>query len=266
MAGVCKPRAARELVHGAEAGGRPADPLPHPRHQRHRRRLGAGRGRGRLRRGRRRAGRDERPHLAAQPGLDRRRAGRQRRATPASTSAPCRRCRTTGKACAATTRRSRPTSAPAPPTSTPRDARRPVHQPARAGPRDGPRAPLARGLAGLCRRQPAVRRHRQGHADLEGGRRHGAVHGRQRPDAGRGARSGTRDRLPGIGGLAVQGRAGLPAGRLPGGAAEEGAQGRDAARRAGPATHCRRSTWRPSAPRPRRPSAARSATPTWPPT
>jgi hypothetical protein len=68
---------------GAQAGNRPADPLPHPRHQRHRRRLGAGRRRGRLRCRGRRARRHERPHLAAQPGLHRRRPGRAPPATPA---------------------------------------------------------------------------------------------------------------------------------------------------------------------------------------
>ena len=31
----------------------------------------------------------------------------------------------------------------------------------------------------VCRSEPAVRRHREGHADVEGGGRHGAVHGRQ---------------------------------------------------------------------------------------
>ena len=66
MAGVCRPRAARELVRGAEAGGRPADPLPHPRHQRHLRRERARRGRGRRGRGRRRDGFDERAHLATE--------------------------------------------------------------------------------------------------------------------------------------------------------------------------------------------------------
>ena len=50
-----------------------------------------------------------------------------------------------------------------------------------AGARARPGAPLVGGGARLCRGEPAVRRHRQGHADLEGGRRHGAVHGCQRP-------------------------------------------------------------------------------------
>ena len=36
---------------------------------------------------------------------------------------------------------------------------------------------LARGRADLCRRQPDVRRHRQGDAVVQGGRRHGAGHG-----------------------------------------------------------------------------------------
>ncbi len=116
---------------------------------------------------------------------------------------------------------------------SPRDARRPVHQPARAGARAGPDASLARSVAGVCRRQPAVRRHRQGHADLEGGRRHGAVHGRQRPDAGRRAQIRTSEiGFPGIGDRPVQGRTRPPAGRLPEGAAAQGLAGRPAAGRA----------------------------------
>ena len=70
-----------------------------------------------------------------------------------------------------------------------------------------------------------VRRHRQGDADVEGGRRHGAVHGRQRPDAGRRAGPGARGRVPRIGGVAVPRRAGLPAGRLSRGAVAQGPQG-----------------------------------------
>ena len=67
---------------------------------------------------------------------------------------------------------------------SPRDARRPVHEPVPAGAGAGPGGPLARGLPDVRRGQPAVRRHRQGDADVEGRRRHGPVHGRQQPDAG----------------------------------------------------------------------------------
>ena len=58
-----------------------------------------------------------------------------------------------------------------------RNAGRAVHQPEGAGARARPGKPLARGGARLCRGEPAVRRHRQGHALLQGGRRHGADDG-----------------------------------------------------------------------------------------
>ncbi len=112
--------------------------------------------------------------------------------------------------------RSRATCAPAPPRSTARDARRPVHQPARAGPRArASRHALARGGAGLRRGQPDVRRHRQGHAVLEGGRRHGADDGHQRPHRRGRRRPGDASRLPGVGGLAVPRRPRPAARRLP---------------------------------------------------
>ena len=64
-----------------------------------------------------------------------------------------------------------------------RDAGRPVHEPVPAGQGAGPGVAVARGLQGVRRGQPALRRHRQGDADVEGRRRHGAVPGRQQPDA-----------------------------------------------------------------------------------
>ncbi len=112
-----------------------------------------------------------------------------------------------------------------------RDAGRAVHQPQGAGPLDGPRGALARGGADVRRGEPDVRRHRQGHAVLEGGRRHGADDGGAGADPGAGRGPGGR------GGLPRQRRrhdARQPrpaAGRLAGGAAEEGAEGRDAADR-----------------------------------
>jgi pyruvate carboxylase len=92
---------------------------------------------------------------------------------------------------------------------------RPVHEPPRAGPRHRPRASLVRGVAGLRRCLAHVRRHREGHADLEGRRRHGDLHGRERSLARRRARSGARGRIPGVRRVALQGRTGLPTGRLP---------------------------------------------------
>ena len=75
----------------------------------------------------------------------------------------------------------------------PRDARRPVHEPLPAGAGAGPRADRWPEVCRDVRRgQPAVRRHRQGDADVEGRRRHGPVHGRQQPDA-RGRSTATRE-------------------------------------------------------------------------
>lgn len=65
----------------------------------------------------------------------------------------------------------------------PRHARWPVHQLARAGPCHGSGAPLAGSLQGLRRRERAIWRHLQSHPHLQSGGRHGLVHGRQRPQA-----------------------------------------------------------------------------------
>ena len=93
----------------------------------------------------------------------------------------------TGSRCARSTRPSRATSAPAPPrctcTTCPAASTRIcASRRARSGIDEHA---LARGGARLRRGQRHVRRHHQGDADLEGGRRHGAVHGDQRPDAAR---------------------------------------------------------------------------------
>jgi len=65
-----------------------------------------------------------------------------------------------------------------------RDAGRTVHEPVPAGQGAGPGVAMARGVQGLCRRQPALRRHHQGHADLEGRGRHGAFPRGQQLDPG----------------------------------------------------------------------------------
>ena len=65
-----------------------------------------------------------------------------------------------------------------------RHAGRPVHEPARAGAlARNRRCALARSRADLRRRERDVRRHREGDADLESRRRHGAADGHERPDA-----------------------------------------------------------------------------------
>ena len=113
-----------------------------------------------------------------------------------------------------------------------RDAGRPVHQPQGAGALARARDALARGGAGLCRRQPDVRRHRQGDAVVQGRRRHGADDGEPGPDRRRCREPGQGHRLPGIGRVDAARRSRPAAGRLAGGAAEEGAEGRQADHRA----------------------------------
>ena len=106
-------------------------------------------------------------------------------ATPGSTSTRSTSAPTTGKWCASyyapfdtgpqvRHRRSLP----------PRDARRPVHQPQGAGRIHGPGRALARDRAHLCRRQPGLRRHRQGDAFEQGGGRHGDLPGQPQHDHG----------------------------------------------------------------------------------
>ena len=87
---------------------------------------------------------------------------------------------------------------------------------------------LARGRPHLCRRQPDVRRHREGDAVVKGRRRHGAGDGLVRPDPRRRRGPDARSRVPGFGGRLLRRRARPAAGRLPQGAAEEGAQGQGA--------------------------------------
>ncbi len=109
-----------------------------------------------------------------------------------------------------------------------RDAGRPVHQPQGAGALARAGDALARGGADLSRRQPDVRRHRQGDAVVEGRRRHGADDGQPGPDRRRCREPGQGHRLPGFGRVDAARRSRPVARRLAGGAAEEGAEGREA--------------------------------------
>ena len=79
----------------------------------------------------------------------------------------------------------------------------------------------------LCRRQPDVRRHRQGHAVVKGGRRHGAGDGLVGPDPRRCRGPEPGGRVPGFGRWVLCRRTRPAAGRLSRGAAEEGAQGQE---------------------------------------
>ena len=167
---------------GAEGGDRPADPFPHARHLRHRRGDRAGGGRRRRRCGRCGDGCDVRPHLAADLGsiVEALRHGAAR-SGPRSAKHPQDLVLLGAGAHAVPRLRERPPlrrvgGLPA------RDAGRPVHQPKEQARSLGLESALARGRADLCRRQPDVRRHRQGDAVLQGGRRHGADDGDERPD------------------------------------------------------------------------------------
>ncbi len=107
-----------------------------------------------------------------------------------------------------------------------RDAGRAVHQPQGAGALDGARGALARGGAHVRRGEPDVRRHREGHALVQGRRRHGADDGGAGPDPRAGRGSGRRGRLPRERRRHDEGQPRPAAGRLAAGAAEEDAEGR----------------------------------------
>ena len=190
MAGLCKPYAAELLVETLQAGNRHPDPLPHARHE------PAARSR-RCSWPPRRAWTSSTRHGAAvghdQPA-ESERAGRGLRFTPRDTGLDFDALqddgRLLGRRCAQfyapfetglTGQHGRRLSQ--------RNARRPVHEPVSAGPGARAGRPLARDLPDVRRGQPAVRRHRQGDAVVEGGRRHGPVHGRQQSDAERRART-----------------------------------------------------------------------------
>ena len=76
------------------------------------------------------------------------------------------------------------------------------------------------------RREPHVRRRGQGDAVVEGGRRHGPVHGGEPFDAGGGGERRPRAGVPRVGGGVFRGQTGAALRRLPGKAAEAGAGGR----------------------------------------
>ncbi len=90
------------------------------------------------------------------------------------------------------------------------------------------------------RGQPAFRRHRQGDAVLEGRGRHGALPGRQQPDARRRARPRRELAFPESVVEFFQGRLGQPPGGFPAELQEQGAQGPARAHRAARAPTCRR--------------------------
>ena len=253
MAGLCKPRAAYDAGQGAQGRDRPADPLPHPRHQRHR---GGQRARGDRRRrrcGRRRDGLDERPDLAAEPRLDRRGAAHGTRAIRGSIREQLRAVSHYWERCA---------SYYAPFESDIRAGTAEVYvhempggqytnlrEQARALGLDDTRWPEV--AARLRRGQRHVRRHRQGDADLQGGRRHGADHGDQRPDAAQTCSTRTREiAFPESVVELFRGELGQPSGGFPQALQRKVLQGRRAAASTGRAWSCRRPTSSSCAPRP----------------
>ena len=169
-----------------------------------------------------------RQHLAALPRLDRRGAARHRaRPRPRPGMDPPHLVLLGSGAQPVCRLRERPQGAGFGSLSA-RDAGRPVHQPQGAGALARAGDALARGGAGLSRRQPDVRRHRQGDAVVQGRRRHGADDGEPGSDRRRCREPGQGHRLPGLGGVDAARRSRPVARRLAGGAAEEGAEGRQA--------------------------------------
>ncbi len=192
--GCCRPRAAYALVKALQGGDRAAGAFPHARYQRHRRGQRARGGRCGRRRGRRRdrchGGLTSQPNLGSMVEALRSRAARH----AASIRTGCGMISSYWEQVRRqyarvrkrhSRRRLRGVRA--------RHAGRPVHESAGAGAlARHRRGALAGGGARLRRGQRHVRRHRQGDADLQGRRRHGAAHGDERPDAA--SRCSTRRR------------------------------------------------------------------------
>ena len=176
---------------GAQGRARHPRAFSHPRHLRDRRRVDPRRGRGRRRRGRRGDGFLLGRHLAALPRLDRHGAPEHpARHRPADRAHPRAVALLGGGPRAIRGLRGRDPGAglgglPA------RDAGRAVHQPQGAGAQPRARGSLARDRPHLRGCEPDVRRHREGHAELQGRGRHGADDGEPgaHPRRGRGPRT-----------------------------------------------------------------------------
>mgnify|MGYP000040183910 CR=1 FL=1 len=89
----------------------------------------------------------------------------------------CRSWPITGPTCACATRASTRPQGPRHRYLPLRDPRRPVHEPAAAGRVARPRPPLRGGQGDVPHRQHHARRHHQGHAVVQNGRRPGDLHG-----------------------------------------------------------------------------------------
>ncbi len=107
-----------------------------------------------------------------------------------------------------------------------RDPGRPVLEPARAGRGAGHRRRLGGRQARLRRRQPAVRRHPEGDAVVEGCRRHGDLDGQAGAGRARGHRTRARADVPRVGHRLHARHAGAAAGWFPGAPAHQDPQGR----------------------------------------
>ena len=193
--------------------------------------------------GRRRGGCDERAHFAAQPRLHRRGAALRRRATPASIPPNLRAIsmywEQVRKNYLAFESDIRSGASEVYVHGMPGGQYTNLKEQARS--RRPRRFALARGVAGLRRRQPDVRQHREGHAVVESRRRSRVDDGLERHHQRAGARSERRGRVPRVRGADDARRSRSPGGRLARGHPEEGAQGREAADRRARARRCRRS-------------------------
>ena len=242
MAGLCRPYAAYQLVKALKEEIGIPDPFSHARHQRR----GGGFGAGGERRagGYRgsRAGVDVRFHQPAESQFDRRRACSTARATPGWTSHALNEFSDYWEQVRAVY---------APFDTAPKSGTAEVYLHEMPGGQytnlkeQAASMGLAQSLAGdrahLRRGEPAVRRHRQGDAQQQGGRRHDDVPHHARHQAGGRAESGARrDAVSGIGHRHAFGRAGPARGRLAEEVAASRARQTQADRRAGPGESCRR--------------------------
>ncbi len=186
MAGLCRPYAASALVKALEGGDRPADPFPHARHERRERGLrAAGQRRAAWTSSTWRSPRCRGSHQPAEPEFHRRRAAahaaRHRGSTwRRSTNFPI-----TGSRCGRSTRRStpRPSSGTAEVYLHEMPGGQYTNLKEQAAAMGlGHRWPRDRAL--LCGGEPALRRHRESHAQQQGRGRHGDVPHHARHQAG----------------------------------------------------------------------------------
>ena len=226
--------AAAHAGQSAQGGDGAAGTFPYPRHQRHRGGQRARRDRGGCGRGGRRHRRALRAHLAAESRLDRRgpalRAARYRCSMPITLRAISAYWEQVRHGYVAFESDIRAGTSEVYVHGMPGGQYTNLREQARSLGIDDHRWPEV--APHLRRGQRDVRRHHQGDAHLQGGRRHGHHDGDERayPRGGAGSRRG--DRVPGVGGATVPRRTRTAGRRLSEGVAGEGARRQNAARRA----------------------------------